>query len=161
MDTSDCTEEFTEHTLRKVLPEKTMSLYHRIRQAADLEAAQIDGLESCPFCPFAMVIENVHERLFTCFNPECRKVTCRQCKRLDHLPRRCDEMSADEKLDKRHAIEEAMSAALVRKCPKCSQPFIKDFGCNKMTVSAYQRKLIAVPLRSNLLLYLWESSQRL
>jgi TRIAD3 protein (E3 ubiquitin-protein ligase RNF216) len=46
-------------------------------------------------------------------------------------------MEADKKLDKRHAIEDAMSDALIRKCPKCEKPFIKEAGCNKITVSAH------------------------
>lgn len=45
-------------------------------------------------------------------------------------------MEADRKLDKRHAVEDAMSAAFIRNCPKCEKPFIKDSGCNKITVSS-------------------------
>jgi TRIAD3 protein (E3 ubiquitin-protein ligase RNF216) len=111
--------------------------------------AEIDGLESCPFCPFAIVIENPDEKLFHCLNDACKKITCRNCKRpvswppktgsitdhQSHIPKRCDEMDADDKLDRRHAIEEAMSNALMRKCPNCSKPYIKETGCNKMTVS--------------------------
>lgn len=37
-------------------------------------------------------------------------------------------MEADRKLDKRHAIEDAMTAALVRKCPKCGKAYLKDSG---------------------------------
>jgi TRIAD3 protein (E3 ubiquitin-protein ligase RNF216) len=37
-------------------------------------------------------------------------------------------MEADRKLDKRHAIEDAMTAALVRKCPKCAKPYLKEGG---------------------------------
>lgn len=33
----------------------------------------------------------------------------------------------------RRQIEEAMSAALIRKCNKCNTPFVKEEGCNKMT----------------------------
>ncbi|KAG8881462.1 hypothetical protein FRB98_004301 [Tulasnella sp. 332] len=33
---------------------------------------------------------------------------------------------ADRKLDARHTVEEAMTAALIRKCPKCSQIFMKE-----------------------------------
>jgi TRIAD3 protein (E3 ubiquitin-protein ligase RNF216) len=38
------------------------------------------------------------------------------------------ELDADSRLDKRHAVEEAMSEALVRNCPKCAKPFIKEEG---------------------------------
>lgn len=45
------------------------------------------------------------------------------------------EFAAEAKADKRHAVEDAMSEALIRKCPKCAKPYIKDSGCNKITVS--------------------------
>jgi TRIAD3 protein (E3 ubiquitin-protein ligase RNF216) len=38
----------------------------------------------------------------------------------------------DNALEHRHAIEEAMSEALIRKCPKCTQACVKEAGCNKM-----------------------------
>ncbi len=38
------------------------------------------------------------------------------------------EMDADRKLDKRHVVEDAMSDALIRKCPKCAKPFVKESG---------------------------------
>ncbi len=134
MDMSQCDAPFAEAVLADVCGEKTMSLYHRLRQMKDLEMAAIEGLESCPYCPFAMVIENPDEKLFRCLNPDCNKVTCRNCKRPDHIPKRCDEVAEAFKLDKHHAIEEAMSAALMRRCPKCTKPYLKEFGCNKITV---------------------------
>lgn len=82
MDMSGCSAEYTEKVIAAAVPNKTMSLYHRLRQLKDLEMAAIEGLETCPFCPFAAVIENEHEKLFRCQNEECKKVTCRKCKRL-------------------------------------------------------------------------------
>ena len=38
------------------------------------------------------------------------------------------EAESDKKLDKRHAVEEAMTGALLRKCPNCEQPYIKEDG---------------------------------
>lgn len=134
MDTSGCQAVFSEVVLAEVVGERTMSLYHRLRQMKDLEMAAIDGLESCPHCPFALVIDNPDEKLFRCLNPSCLKVTCRKCKRADHIPRRCEEVEAAFKLDKRHTIEEAMSAALMRRCPKCAKAYLKESGCNKITV---------------------------
>lgn len=148
MDMSGCTAEYTERAIASAVSSKTMSLYQRLRQLKDLEMAAIEGLETCPFCPFAIVIDNEHEKLFRCQNDECKKVTCRKCKRpvsffsrpvvnsQDHIPKRCEEVEADLKLNSRHAIEEAMSEALVRKCPHCSKPYIKLDGCNKMRCSA-------------------------
>lgn len=37
-------------------------------------------------------------------------------------------MDKERNLDHRHRVEDAMSAALIRNCPKCTKPFIKDSG---------------------------------
>lgn len=51
------------------------------------------------------------EKLFRCGNEEggCGVTSCRKCKKLDHLPKSCEEVEADKKLDARHLVEEAMS----------------------------------------------------
>lgn len=63
------------------------------------------------------------EKLFRCGNQEggCGVVSCRKCKKLDHLPKSCEEVEKDKKLDARHVVEEAMTQALVRDCPKCKK----------------------------------------
>lgn len=133
MDQSGCKELFPESELRRVLPPKLIGLYDRVRQLRDIEAAGLENLEECPFCEYKCVIDNPEEKLFRCENADCMAVTCRECKKADHLPRSCKEVEEDKKLDVRHAIEEAMTRALMRNCPKCSKAFIKEQGCNKMT----------------------------
>jgi len=57
----------------------------------------------------------------------------------DHLPATCAEASDDARLSKFHAVEEAMSAALIRRCPKpgCGEPYVKESStCNKIVCSA-------------------------
>ncbi|KAI9060384.1 hypothetical protein FKP32DRAFT_1595464 [Trametes sanguinea] len=149
MDQSGCKLPFPESELRRFLTPKLLDLYERVKQRKEIEAAGLENLEECPFCDYKVVIENVHERLFRCENETCGAVTCRQCKKPDHLPKSCEEVSDDKKLGVRHAIEEAMTRALMRNCPKCQKGFIKEMGCNKMTcpncaaVSCYVcRKLI-------------------
>jgi hypothetical protein len=39
----------------------------------------------------------------------------------------------EKDVDAKHAIEEAMTEALLRNCNKCNNRFIKEDGCNKMT----------------------------
>ncbi|KAL1735070.1 hypothetical protein EV714DRAFT_201568 [Schizophyllum commune] len=153
MDQSGCKELFPESELRRFLPEKLMTLYDRVKQRKEIEQAGLDGLEECPFCDYKVVIDNPDEKLFRCGNVEdCGAVSCRNCKKLDHLPKTCQEMEEDKKLDSQHLVEEAMSKALVRNCPnaQCGKPFIKDDGCNKIvctncrTLSCYIcRKVIA------------------
>jgi len=80
MDSSGCPAPFTESELSRLLPTKTLELYHRLRQSAELAAAAIDGLESCPACSYAVIIENEAEKLFICQNEGCKQVSCRKCK---------------------------------------------------------------------------------
>ncbi|KAL1746733.1 hypothetical protein HDZ31DRAFT_33489, partial [Schizophyllum fasciatum] len=153
MDQSGCKELFPESELRRLLPAKLMALYDRVKQRKEIEQAGLDGLEECPFCEYKCVIENPDEKLFRCGNvDDCGAISCRSCKKLDHLPKTCKEVEEDKKLDSQHLVEEAMSKALVRNCPnnQCRKPFIKDDGCNKIvctncrTLSCYLcRKVIA------------------
>jgi len=39
--------------------------------------AGIDGLECCPHCPYAVIVDNPNDKVFRCLNPECMKETCR------------------------------------------------------------------------------------
>ncbi|KAF8515364.1 hypothetical protein BU17DRAFT_51893 [Hysterangium stoloniferum] len=133
MDQSGCKELFPESELARMLPKKLMDLYHRLKQQKEIEAAGLEGLEECPFCEYKVVIENSEEKLFRCEGEDCGVVSCRTCKKVDHLPKSCKEAQDDKHLDVRHAIEEAMTKALMRNCPKCSKAFIKENGCNKMT----------------------------
>ncbi|OCH88146.1 hypothetical protein OBBRIDRAFT_795550 [Obba rivulosa] len=133
MDQGGCKASFPVSELRRVLSPKLMELYERVKQRKEIEAAGLENLEECPFCEYKVVIENPEEKLFRCENEECGAVTCRQCKKTDHLPKSCKEMEEDKKLDVRHLIEEAMTNALMRNCPKCQKGFIKETGCNKMT----------------------------
>ncbi|KIR76730.1 E3 ubiquitin-protein ligase RNF216 [Cryptococcus gattii EJB2] len=149
MDLSGCRAPFPESELGRALSEKTLSLYHRLKQARELELAAIEGLESCPSCPYSAIIENPDEKLFRCMNETCGQVTCRKCRRKEHIPKTCEEMDKERTLNRRHAVEDAMSAALIRNCPKCTKPFVKDSGCNKIicttcrTMSCYVcRKII-------------------
>ncbi|ETW80698.1 hypothetical protein HETIRDRAFT_476396 [Heterobasidion irregulare TC 32-1] len=135
MDQSGCKLPFPDSELRRILPEKLHSLYERVRQQREVEAACLEGLEECPFCEFKAVLEVDVEsdKLFRCQNEECGRASCRKCKKEDHTPKSCQEMEEDKKLDGKHAIEEAMSRALMRNCPSCKKGFIKESGCNKMT----------------------------
>jgi len=135
IDQSNCKEPFPEVELERVLSPKLLELYHRIKQRKEIAAAGLEGLEECPFCDFKLVIENPEEKLFRCQTDDCRAITCRSCKKPDHLPKSCKEMDEDTALSGRHAVEEALSKALMRSCPKCKQSIIKDYGCNKMTCS--------------------------
>lgn len=114
------------------LDEKIQLALDNLEKEAMLQI--LDNVARCPFCPFAAEYPPVDEdREFRCLNPECEKVTCRLCERESHLPKSCDEMRKEEKLSVRRVVEEAMTAALIRRCNKCNTPFVKQDGCNKMS----------------------------
>ncbi|KAH6914655.1 hypothetical protein BKA70DRAFT_552432 [Coprinopsis sp. MPI-PUGE-AT-0042] len=135
MSSSGCRMPFHRATLDKILPPNTLKLLGRIIQQRELREANIDNLESCPHCDFAMIVDADSESmpLFRCQNVEggCGKVTCRTCKRDDHSPRTCRE-EALRCAGAVHTVAEAMSEALMRRCPGCSQPSIKENGCNHL-----------------------------
>lgn len=58
-----------------------MALYDRVVARKEVEAAEIDGLEECPFCEYKVVIENEAEKLFRCQAEACGAVSCRACKK--------------------------------------------------------------------------------
>ncbi|PPR00601.1 hypothetical protein CVT24_005442 [Panaeolus cyanescens] len=132
-----CEQPFPPSELRRVLPENLLKLYDRVKQQDEIAKAGLEGLEECPFCEWKCVIEvSVEEdKLFRCGNEDggCGVVSCRMCKKPDHVPKSCQEVEEDKVLDGRHTIEEAMTAAMMRNCPKCKKAFIKENGCNKMT----------------------------
>ncbi|KAI1409196.1 hypothetical protein F5Y13DRAFT_96534 [Hypoxylon sp. FL1857] len=118
------------------LDKKSRVALERIEQEAVLRMAGIENLETCPFCPYAAEYPPVEiDKEFRCVNPGCEKVSCRLCRKETHIPKTCAESTADHGLDARHILEEAMSAALIRTCNKCKNPFLKVDGCNKVRCS--------------------------
>jgi E3 ubiquitin-protein ligase RNF216 len=111
MDQSGCKFHFPESELQRLLTPKLMSLYDRVKQQKEIEAAGIENLEECPFCEYKVVIDNPEEKLFRCENANCMSMTCRSCKKAvsrsemccvqiikhnkkncvfkDHLPKSC------------------------------------------------------------------------
>ncbi|GAA5939340.1 hypothetical protein JCM3775_007195 [Rhodotorula graminis] len=135
--TADCSARFDPKSYPSFLAPKMVDSLAALAQQKDLDEAfdGVEGFEKCPFCPFACLIENPDERLFRCERPECRKVSCRKCRKEGHVPLSCEEADEESRLPGVHAVAEAMSAALIRPCPKCTVPCLKSDGCNKMVCS--------------------------
>lgn len=132
MHISGCKANFLQSDLRLVLPAKLFDLYERLAQREVLKAAKLQGLEECPFCDWACIVETSKEEdpLFVCNNGDngCGVQSCRRCKNK-YRPRRecCLGENGTDTIDehaRRLAIEEAMTAALTRRCLQCTNgPF--------------------------------------
>ncbi|KAK6524531.1 hypothetical protein TWF281_011437 [Arthrobotrys megalospora] len=136
MDASGCRKEFPAHEIKRFCDEKMLSALEKFEQRDVIMKAGLEGLSECPFCEFAAIMPPVEDdREFRCYNPDCMKVSCRLCDKLTHIPLTCEESAKDEKQSLRRGVEEAMTEALLRKCGKCSLPYVKESGCNKIICS--------------------------
>ena len=71
-----CGAEFSLAVLQKVLKPAQFSILLTKRQEAEVRAAGLEGLVSCPFCHFAS-IPPTEDKVFKCLNQDCMKETCR------------------------------------------------------------------------------------
>jgi len=128
---TDCREEITWRELGRALEPAVLCKLEQSRQAEEVEAAGLEQLVSCPFCPYQAIMEDSSDKVLVCGNPQCGKESCRQCRRVSHIPLRCEEVPEVEGARKR--IEEELSMAMLRQCWKCKKRFYKVEGCNLMT----------------------------
>jgi len=102
-------------------------------------------------CQLQTVQEGSSPPLSISCQPTAEESRCLALSQKDHLPKTCLEVSEDSKINAVHQVEgekrslisqssktaliplsaasrftEAMSRALIRKCPKCSEPYIKE-----------------------------------
>ena len=71
----DC--EYDPIILKRVLSPRMFTLLQMKIQEAEIEAAGIEDLVSCPFCTFASIVPNKDDKVFKCLNPDCMKESCR------------------------------------------------------------------------------------
>ncbi|KAL7627677.1 hypothetical protein AAE478_001870 [Parahypoxylon ruwenzoriense] len=67
---------------------------------------------------------------FTCQNPACARSSCISCSKAWVDIHVCHESSL---VALRTQVEQAMSMAIKRVCPRCNTSFVKTAGCNKLT----------------------------
>ncbi|KAI1755592.1 hypothetical protein F4782DRAFT_489155 [Xylaria castorea] len=67
---------------------------------------------------------------FICQNPACERSSCMSCSKAWVDIHVCHESSL---IALRTQVEQAMSMAIKRICPRCSTSFVKTAGCNKLT----------------------------
>jgi hypothetical protein len=120
MSMDGCTGGFSPDQRDIFLDENLATALERIEQEAVLRLAGIENLETCPFCPFAAEYPPIEvNKEFRCQKPDCEIVSCRLCRRETHIPKSCQEAALEDGHSARRVIEEAMSAAMIRKCNKC------------------------------------------
>ena len=120
MSSAGCTAGFARDQQKLFLDQKLLVALERIDIEASLRMAGIENLETCPFCPYAAEYPPVSEnKEFSCENEECCTVSCRLCREESHIPMTCEEAARENGHSARQIIEEAMSAALIRRCNKC------------------------------------------
>ncbi|TGJ82315.1 hypothetical protein E0Z10_g6433 [Xylaria hypoxylon] len=71
-----------------------------------------------------------HGLKFVCKNPGCERSSCMSCSKAWVDIHLCHESSL---IALRTQVEQAMSMAIKRVCPRCSMSFVKTEGCNKLT----------------------------
>jgi len=133
---SDCSCGFQEGQLRSALSEKVMKKYDELQYAAVIESANMGDISKCPKCSFIAVADkSLPPLLFHC--PQCNFKSCKDCGEEYHPNIRCDQVETKNETDGRKTVEEAMTSAMVRTCPRpmCRRKFLKNDGCNKMTCS--------------------------
>ena len=113
-----CRQEIHWQQLARALDPVLLSKLLQNRQAEEVNEAGLEGLVSCPFCPYQTVMEGEADKVLVCRNPDCGRESCRQCRETNHVPRRCDEVEKTEGV--RKEIEEKLTLAMIRKCWKCN-----------------------------------------
>ncbi|CAE6423577.1 unnamed protein product [Rhizoctonia solani] len=120
MDQSGCRAPFPDEQLQRVLSSNTLDLLQRIRQKKAVDDARIPGLEHCPFCDYAYIITDTGPT-------------------VEHSGMSCEEVAQKEKSSQgKHAIAEAMTMALVRDCPECKTPFMKETGVSTTSARIHE-----------------------
>ncbi|KAL7480174.1 hypothetical protein ACHAW6_006854 [Cyclotella cf. meneghiniana] len=129
-----CTSGFHDGQLRRALSEKVMKKYEELQYQAVLEEANMRDTSKCPKCHYIAVVEET-ATTFPC--PQCYFKSCRECGEEAHPGIRCDQVETKAETSGRNKVEEAMTNAVIRKCPRpfCRKPFMKTDGCNKITCS--------------------------
>ncbi|KAE9521827.1 hypothetical protein AGLY_017779 [Aphis glycines] len=131
---ANCNEEFNLTMIKSIVDDKLYQRIMSLKQAQEIKAAGIEGLETCAFCDYSVIL-SPDLKIINCLNPECKKETCRKCREESHFPYRCDQIERAPEVEIRTMIENKMTEVLIRICYYCKRKFVKEDGCNKMTCS--------------------------
>lgn len=146
---SNCTFGFNEAQLQKALPEKVLEKYNELQFEAVVESANLEGVTKCSKCHLIAIADPALPTLFHC--PQCDFKSCKKCGEEYHPNIRCDQVESKNETDGRTKVEEAMTNALVRTCPRplCQKKFLKNDGCNKRRSYRWMRLISTFALRES------------
>ncbi|KAA6400082.1 MAG: hypothetical protein EZS28_004394 [Streblomastix strix] len=159
---SDCPgNRYSNETLRLVLSKKKYKMLEELNTFNDLRLANLPGLLQCPFCIYAVYIQDNQQGIkpntgiFTginigpgtiqnkkptelqCQNPLCMKRSCTLCNQIAHKKGElCKALkTSDAENDLKKCVELAVSESIIRQCRKCRTQIMKDKGCNQIRCS--------------------------
>ena len=109
-----------------------MTKYEELRGQVAVEGANMEDVAKCPKCQY---IAYANRDVVTVHCPMCKFKSCRQCNEEAHPGITCDQVESKAETNGRNKVEEAMTNAVIRRCPRlsCRKPFVKSDGCNKIT----------------------------
>jgi len=115
MHSSGCMSGFHERQLRRILPEKVMKKYDELQCMAVVEKAGMSDASKCPKCHY-IAFGEASVVTFNC--PKCNFKSCRKCGEEDHQGIHCDQVETKHETNGRKVVEEAMTNAKIRTCPR-------------------------------------------
>ena len=92
---------------------KVMKKYDELQYQAVVEG--FSDTSKCPKCDY---IAFVDEAMTTFRCVKCNFNSCRECGEEAHPGKRCDEVENQHETKGRNTVEEAMTNAVIRKCPR-------------------------------------------
>ncbi|KAG5185647.1 hypothetical protein JKP88DRAFT_348220 [Tribonema minus] len=138
MDSSGCKAQFPDEFLQRALPEAVYTKFQQKAASAAAAAVCGDALFACPKCGTQAEVP-AGVKVFACPQAGCGVQTCVECGEEAHVPFKCSEVESKKQTGGRLSVEEAMTEAKIRTCPKCKARFVKQDGCNKMTITCKAR----------------------
>ena len=133
-DVGGCKSGFSNAHLRNTFPKKTWEKYSELQTTVQIQqAGLLNNVYSCQKCGYQAEVPET-QMVFECPVQDCQFSSCKKCGKASHIPLRCEEVTQQKRQDDgRLKIEEALSKAKMRVCPRCKTKFLKSDGCNRMT----------------------------
>jgi len=144
--TTQCGGLYGDEELFAFLPQPAFKQYLELKSANEVLALRgiLENYHSCPFCNrYGVQLEDSGITNINC--PLCHKDWCIQCNRNKHPGELCgvirivDSNLKDAEIKIRKEVTDTITNVVMKKCPSCRVPYIKDGGCNAMTCNSCKK----------------------